>query len=242
VKKPYSKKLRLPLLFVDGKWELEFGGQVPVPHGTTAEILVDVSKITDRAFSEKMLARSAIPIFSPGESLRAYLAIKDGATLSDEQRNLLIPFDRVKNEIAIGFMDNWNTGEISFIEVQLGPPTERQAESPEFSNGGLWLITEGFSPSDLRSSTIELPTCVSDERAISLNHAFTLLSEVYEPWRKSHTGNAYQRFLYKEKDGNWYPLELLRDAKLAEKEQQIAADLWQEFMRRMSSPTGKAGQ
>jgi hypothetical protein len=58
VKKPYSKKLRLPLLFVDGKWELEFGGQVPVPYGTTAEILVDVSKITDRSFSEKMLARS----------------------------------------------------------------------------------------------------------------------------------------------------------------------------------------
>ena len=82
---------------------------------------------------------------------------------------------------------------------------------------------------------IDLPSCVSKEPAISLNHAFTILSEVYEPWRKSHTGSVYQRFFYKEKDDKWYPLELLRDASLAEKEQEVAAVLWQEFLKRMSS-------
>jgi hypothetical protein len=50
----------------------------------------------------------------------------------------------------------------------------------------------------------------------------------------SHTGNVYQRFLYKEKDDRSYPLELLRNAALAKTEQQIAYQLWQDFMKRMA--------
>lgn len=75
------------------------------------------------------------------------------------------------------------------------------------------------------------------EPVSSLNHAFTKLSEVFEPWRISHPGNVYQRFLYKENDSRWCPLELLRDAALAKKEQEIACQLWQDFMKRVS-PSG----
>jgi hypothetical protein len=233
MKKPYSKKLRLPMRFVDGKWEMEFGGQVPVAHGTTAEILVEVSSITEKGFADKLLAQSAIPIFEPGVTLRAYVAPKDCKGLTEDQKKLLIPASDMK--LAPGLLDSWSTGGVSFIDVQIGKATEKQAESLEFRNGGLWLIVEGFNPSDLRSSTIDLPPCVSDEPAISLNHAFTILSEVFEPWRKSHTGNVYQRFFYEEADGLWYPLELLRDAKLAQKEQEVAFDLWKEFLDRMAS-------
>jgi hypothetical protein len=38
-----------------------------------------------------------------------------------------------------------------------------------------------------------------------------------------------------EKDKKWYPLDLLRNITLAEKEQEIAYKLWQDFMERMSS-------
>lgn len=96
-------------------------------------------------------------------------------------------------------------------------------------------MTEGTKATGLMSSLIELPEFVSKEPAISLNHAFTLLSETYEPWRMSHTGNVYTRFLYRESNGLWFPLELLRHAELAQKEQEIAAGLWNRFMRQMTS-------
>jgi hypothetical protein len=57
---------------------------------------------------------------------------------------------------------------------------------------------------------------------------------VYEPWRLSHTGNIYDRFLYQETDKKWYPLSLLRDFTLAKEEQKIAFNLWQRFMAEMS--------
>ena len=45
----------------------------------------------------------------------------------------------------------------------------------------------------------------------------------------------YERFLYQEKNKKWYPLDLLREATLALKEQEIAYDLWQTFLHRMTS-------
>ena len=103
-------------------------------------------------------------------------------------------------------------------------------------------MTEGPKAVGLQSTRISLPEVVSDKPVNSLNHAFTKLSETYEPWRISHTGNVYQRFLYKEKDGRWYPLELLRNAALAKKEQEIAYQLWQDFMERMAANTASRGK
>lgn len=49
------------------------------------------------------------------------------------------------------------------------------------------------------------------EEAVSLNHAFTLLSERYETDRISHTGNVFKRvFHYDATVRRWRPLEDLR--------------------------------
>jgi hypothetical protein len=55
-----------------------------------------------------------------------------------------------------------------------------------------------------------------------LNHAYTKLSEVFETWRIAHTGNIYYRMLYRERNGIWYPLDILRNAALVNQEQEIA--------------------
>ena len=94
----------------------------------------------------------------------------------------------------------------------------------------VWRAREPAPPAP--PDSIELPAGVASEGAISLNHAFTLLSEVYEPWRKAHTGSVYERFYYLESDGKWYPLALLRDAGIAQQEQKIAKDLWASFLAR----------
>ena len=144
--------------------------------------MVDISAITNTNFVRRLQAQSAIPISQPGQTLRAYVNPKGAENLSKEQRQLLIPLSSVWGEIATEFLDRWSPGEVSFLEVQIGKPTDKQAQSLEFRTGGLWLIVEGLSPSDLRSSMIDLPKCVSQEPARSLSHAFTILSEVFEPW------------------------------------------------------------
>ncbi len=50
------------------------------------------------------------------------------------------------------------------------------------------------------------------ETVPSINQAYTRLSEFYEPWRKSHTGNAFNLVYYFDTTVlAWYPLSTLRD-------------------------------
>jgi hypothetical protein len=39
---------------------------------------------------------------------------------------------------------------------------------------------------------------------------------VFEPWRKAHTGNIYERVFYEKSNGNWGPLHELRDRAMQE--------------------------
>jgi len=78
-----------------------------------------------------------------------------------------------------------------------------------------------------RQSKEDRVELVSKPTAISLNHAFTMLSEQYESHRLSHTGSAYTRVFYKEADGRWYPLSDLREGVLISAERQLIADSWQ---------------
>ena len=93
----------------------------------------------------------------------------------------------------------------------------------------MWLITQGLEAVGLASTTVRLPKEISTDPVASLNHAYTKLSEVFETWRISHTGNIYTRVLYQERNGKWYPLDLLRNNALDKQEQEIAKGLWEAF-------------
>lgn len=229
-----EKKLRLPVRLVEGVWELEFGGAIPVQDGQTAELVVPFSAITDPKLARAMKTVSVIRILERGAKLRAYLATKELEGVSSEQRDQLLTWDNWRNEVALGAIESWSAGPFGFFELTIGPPTPKQSSDLYTAEGGLWLIVEGGKAKGLQSSRFELPECVSTVPAGSLNHAFTILSEVYEPWRISHTGNVYDRFLYQETNGRWYPLSHLRDFQMAKEEEKIAYGLWQEFLRRMS--------
>jgi hypothetical protein len=153
------------------------------------------------------------------------LSPKDRAYISGDIAKHLLPVADVRAQIGSIASPERFASDACFVEVRLSSATDAQAQHLEFKDGGLWLIFEGAIPKDLRSSTIELPPGVTEKTAIGLNHAFTLLSEIYEPWRKAHTGSVYERFYYQEVDGSWYPLALLRDAWIAEQEQKIARGL-----------------
>lgn len=233
--KPSDRKLRIPVRRIGERWEVEFGGDIPVEEGQEAELLLPEAAITDRAFRKAMTRRSVIRILNRGDSLRAYLATKNLEGVPEAQRRELLDWPDWQADVAPSSIDNWSSGGLSFFELKIGPATERQSRDGNLRSGGLWLEIRGRKAQSLISSTFELPACVSKSAATSLNHAFTILSEVYEPWRISHTGSVYERFLYQETDGRWYPLSLLRDAGLAQNDQGIAKALWVEFMKRMAA-------
>jgi hypothetical protein len=58
-----------------------------------------------------------------------------------------------------------------------------------------------------------------EKNAISLNHAFSLISEVFEANRKSHSGNVFKRGYYLD-DEHWRSLDALRSSEQAKFERQ----------------------
>lgn len=241
-KSPPARLLRIPVRYVEDRWECAYGGVVPVANNTKAELVIRSDAIGDQSFLQRMRAKSSIKVLDEGVVLHAYLATKDQKGLTDEQKRHLIAWKDMLPKIATEYIDNWSSGGLSVVKVTIGNPTDQQKKKFETDKGGLWLLTEGPKAVGVQSTRICLPESVSKHPVRSLNHAFTKLSETYEPWRISHTGNVYQRFLYEEKDGKWYPLELLRNAALAKREQEIAYQLWQDFMKRMSAKSSERGK
>jgi hypothetical protein len=91
-----------------------------------------------------------------------------------------------------------------------------------------------MDPQGLTVSTLKLPEGITDEEVDSLNYAFTLLSDKFEPWRRSHTGNVYERIFYQEENGILHPLNVLRNAAIASEEQKFIRRQWQDISRQLN--------
>ncbi|SFL57339.1 hypothetical protein [Shimia aestuarii] len=228
------KKHRLPIRFVDGAFEMEFGGAVPVADGAECELIISEDKISDPALLKSLRSKKAIRILEKGTKLIAMLSGSRPEEVTDELRQATLPADFASRSLGKWF-ERWERRSAlrNFVEVEIGPADDRQRQLPDMESGGLWLTVQGWRAVGLESSQIILPECVSSEPATSLNHAYTLLSEAYEPWRISHTGNIYEQVLYQEGNGKWYPLEFLRDETELEEGQTIAKAHWERFLRDM---------
>jgi hypothetical protein len=238
-KAPSSRRLRIPVRFVDGFWECALGGAIPVKNDAEAELLVQRSSISDKTFLETMERKGRHQVIDEGTPLLVCLTIKPESPPSEKLRPLLKAYNSFRGAIATTFLDYWNPGTIAFVEVKLAGPDTKQARLFDTDRGGLWLITEGVEAVGLASTTVVLPPDISDKPVASLNHAYTKLSETFETWRISHTGNIYARVLYQERNGTWYPLDILRNKALDKQEQEIARGLWDAFMEKMMTKTNK---
>jgi hypothetical protein len=161
------------------------------------------------------------------------LSVKPERPPPEQMKQFLIAEKNVR--IGVGIWNNGSSVPLSFVEVGIGKPNKQQSRSLRTEQGGLWLLTRGIEAVGLGSTTISLPKEISRESVVSLNHAYTELSEVYEAWRISHTGNIYKRIFYLESDSKWYPLELLRNREIIQKEHNIADRLWESFLKKVTS-------
>lgn len=229
-----KRSLRIPIRYVDGRWECTFGGLVPVAEGTEAELVVERRAIVDKDFLRTMDKPTRHRVLGEGAKLLVRVTVKAEKPPSEALRRHLIHYRDVRNQIATQFLENWDPTTLCFVEVTLVKPDPTQGRKSDPTDGGLWLLTQGIVTTGIISPAIRIPPLEAAGAATSLNHALTRLSEAYETWRISHTGNVYGNVLYQAGNGKWYPLELLRHRVLRDQEAALAGDLWDGFMRKMT--------
>ena len=217
-----TKVIRVPVKLVDGGWELLYGGAVKVKEGAVGELHLDQMYFTDKKFLKALTTKRQVAVLTAGAELRVALTVKPG--LDATPRSFLLARDATPHR---------HTAKISvdtrFVAIHLGGPTvaqQKKVKEKEVAHGGLFLLLEGMEPRAIESGMVNLPAAPGLEPVDSLNYAFTRLSEVFEPWRKAHTGSIYERIFYLERDQHWYPLRDLRDRALASAERALIKDLW----------------
>ena len=218
--------IRIPVKLVDGKWEYFHGGGLPIKNGSIGDLVVDRAAIEDRDFMGQLNYSSSHKILDAGTPLLVALTIKQSSNLNDTLKSNFLPTGREGPHIGDTTSSTRLSADTRFVRITISGPTERQKRINSNEQGGVWIHLEGLQAKWISTSTVQLPDNAFDCRAESLNHAFTMLSESYEPWRKSHTGNIYDRIYYQEKNGKWYPLNVLRNAAIAKDEHQLIREQW----------------
>ena len=223
-------KIKLPVRFINGHWELVYGGAVPVAEGAAAEMALEASALTDERFRKAVTLKRSVPILDAGAEL--LIALKPARDLSQDVKAFL----RQSPEAIALPGDGRINRDHRFVQVHLSVPTEQQKRR-KVDSGGLWLRIDGLTARGIESSTIELPAIpgLKDRPVISLNHASTLLSEVIETDRLAHTASVYQCVFYRESNGWWYPLDDLRNQALATGEREVIKQLWDRVLEGMQS-------
>ena len=216
-----------------GGWFTECGQEVFADPGTRAELV-----LTEEQF-EQLWPRDVIeltrnmPFLHTGAKLRFALKVVNLDQLKVAQARHLIDPRNMWDRVEWGPVRGWYSSDAHFVEIELGVATDEQIyEDSEFS-GGLQIKLKGHEIMEVIPSRFGLPKDVSDIQPVSLNHAYTLLSEVYETHRMSHTGNIFERVFYQGADDRWYPLGLLRqigrqlsEGRLADYVEESCCDFW----------------
>lgn len=217
-----GRLIDLPVQYVSGKWEVIFGGEVPVREGTYATLRIRKGAIQGASFSKAIDQEIVVKVLDEGTVLYAALS-SFGGSKPESQRARLSMDPRY-----------WPGERLIFMPVRLGPPSTNSL-CMDHLRGGLWIRHTGFDKCELVTSEVHIfeEGDAKEESkpfiAESLNHAFTVLSERYERHRISHTGSAYDRVFYEERSGDWFPLASLRDGVRERSSQAVVAAAWEQI-------------
>ncbi|MDZ7852320.1 MAG: hypothetical protein U5L98_06640 [Halomonas sp.] len=225
--------VKIPARKVDGVWEFFYGGDIPVRDGAYAEIVVNKNSITDKNFIYNLKKKSFHKFLDEEAEILVALTVKNMQSLDKNDADILISPKNINVDRSERFSNFSFSNETKFIKIVVGGPSKKSKAKNEKSEGGIWLQVEGMEPQGVTASTLILPDGVTDKEVDSLNYAFTLLSNKYEPWRKSHTGNIYDRMFYKEENGVWYPLNVLRNAATVDEENKLIKRQWEAITKQL---------
>jgi hypothetical protein len=177
---PYEKTVSIPIRIVDGQVAYLYGGKLPKLHeGSIGDLRVPASAVLEANVLERLQKESTVEVLHANANV--LLGMRTGG-IPDKLRQSIVYPNKLFPPI------NCN-----FIEVQLKET--------------LYLRLRGSKQATLEPCRCFIPALNREAR--SLNHAYTLISEVFEPDRLSHTGNIFQRGYYSEGE-QWRPLDSLR--------------------------------
>lgn len=238
--KKVNRVISIPVCVVEGKIVPQDGLTIPLVEGSEGQLMVEETAIANPAFVETYTKRQSIKLLPEGTELLVMMSDRTPFHLAPELKTAGIPREVIRPLLGQWFDQGRWPSFPRFIPVRIGKLLPWQDAPDGNDKGGLWLELEGMKSNGLVSSRIELPSAIKvDDDVASLNHAYTLLSEVFEPQRKSHTGNVYQKVLYREADNRWYPLQLFRAGATADARYEIARSAWRELLDELKSVQGK---
>lgn len=219
------RSVTVPVTRVGDRWEFVKGGDLLIRDGAYAELILDADQILDEGLRRRLTLDDRIKVLDEGTELRVALSDREftghGAGFSQDlsPANLYIPMP---------------PGTTRFVSVWLSSSTP-VSRNPQFvpaaDSGALWLRLRGLDECELQAGAVRMPEGFETPTARSLNHAFTLLSKAYEKHRISNTGNVYTRIYYQETNGNWYPLDDLRQDSSRDGSRGVLRRVWNEADR-----------
>jgi hypothetical protein len=176
----HQRMAHLPVKVVDGEIRFLYGQErLCLKDGAVGTLVIAENAVLDKGVSELFSRREEVEIIGPEKVLMAHIASNG---VPDDRREWLESYD--VRELGPG----------TFVKIEL--------------IDHLSLKLHGSKRPSLSPCRCRIPGLDGAEAA-SVNQAYTLISQRFEPQRRSHTGNVFQKVAFHRK-GRWLPLEELR--------------------------------
>lgn len=195
-----EKTVKIPIRIVNGSIKYFYGGELPqIIDGAIGELVLQENALYDDRFIKIAQMENEVQILPKGSIIMVGVdSSQTPEILRPHLRNLTL----ARTSLSYGMATNND-----FVEVRLKEP--------------LKLLLRGSKKSSLKSVRCFIE-CLKKE-AESLNDAYSKISTDFEPQRRSHTGNAFQKCWYNH-NNEWLPIEALREQFESKYEEKLFLD------------------
>jgi hypothetical protein len=180
---PFSKIVKIPIEIKNGKVEFYFEGSLPeIKEGTLGDLFVPAYAVKNEKIKILLSEERNIPLFKKGTEL--FVQIQTNVESKDLEEKMADP-----EECGVLVKKK-------FIRIVLDAP--------------LYLILKGTKHPVLSGAKCK---AINNKNisGLSLNHIYTLISQLYESERISHTGNVFKKIYYEDKTEKClFPIERFR--------------------------------
>jgi len=216
---------KFKVVYKNGAWHTD-SEDIAFIDGTSAEINVDKLMLITQEQTEKFRKPRKFKVFEEGTKLLVALKIPQEVACLDKYKGVYSYSGEYSFAEYGHFSRYFNVANYALICIELtkaAPP--KYLKKPPLDGAG-WFVLDKAGKGTFTCGAIKLPESLDLSIPRSLNHAYTLLSELFETNRQSHTGNIYKQVFYKESDEQWYPLDKLRNPIKLDNDTCIVSRLW----------------
>ena len=179
----YAKTVLIPVRVRSGRLEPLDGGEMPaIRDGAVGHLVVAEYELKKKEEAARFNSSQHAPALPKGSQLLVPVGLDKG--MPPELKEFLFHAD--KGQIGLG-------GPEGYVQIELREELKVQLR--------------GSKPPRLVPVACFIPAL--DQEATSVNHAYTKVSERFEPDRLSHTGNVFNKVLFLN-GKHWRPLKDLR--------------------------------